>query len=184
VHRLRRSRKGARFAARLALAHSFGSLALTSVVSFTVVENSCSRAVIERLKMRRDPEEDFDHPGLPAGHPYRRHVLHRLNPISYYSPDGLPLFVKGSRTPAARAVPHTRAAGVREASGEETAGQVRSVVPRAMGIVSLALVARCAGPAWCGPREGSRRGGQSGRRGSMRRHACRDETREDTPIRR
>lgn len=51
--------------------------------------------------------------------------------------------VKGSRTPAADGrPPHRRAAGVREASGEETAGRVRSVVPRAMGIVALAVVAR------------------------------------------
>ena len=67
---------------------------------------------------------------------------------------------------------------------KETAGQVRSVVPRAMGIVSLALVAGFAGLAWCGPREGVADGDGVARRGSMRRHACRDETREDTPMRR
>jgi hypothetical protein len=33
---------------------------------------------------------------------------------------------------------HTRAAGVREASKEETAGQVHAVAPRAMGKVALA----------------------------------------------
>ena len=42
---------------------------------------------------------------------------------------------------AARMVPVARAAGVREASKEETAGQDRSVVPRAMEIVALAVVA-------------------------------------------
>ena len=37
-------------------------------------------------------------------------------------------------------MPHARAAGVREASGEETAGQVHSVVPRCYGeLVALAL---------------------------------------------
>ena len=34
--------------------------------------------------------------------------------------------------------------GVREASREETAGQVRSVVPRTMGKVALAVVSRFA----------------------------------------
>ena len=29
--------------------------------------------------MRRDPEGDFDHPALPAGHPLRRHVLYRID---------------------------------------------------------------------------------------------------------
>jgi hypothetical protein len=38
-----------------------------------------SRAVMERLRMRRDPADDFDYPGMPEGHPLRRHVLYRLN---------------------------------------------------------------------------------------------------------
>jgi RimJ/RimL family protein N-acetyltransferase len=70
-------------AARLALAHGFGPLALPSVVSFTATENRRSRAVMERLGMRRDPEEDFDHPDLPEGHPLRRHVLYRLNSTEF-----------------------------------------------------------------------------------------------------
>ena len=66
-------------AARLALAHGFGPLALPAVVSFTAVANRRSRAVMERLGMTRDPAEDFDMPTLPAGHPLRRHVLYRLD---------------------------------------------------------------------------------------------------------
>src|SRR5258706_5799727 len=50
-------------------------------------------------------------------------------------------------------MPHTGAAGVREASGEETAGRIGSVVPRAMGIVALAVVARCVWVAGAGQRE-------------------------------
>ena len=62
--------------------------------------------------------------------------------------------VKGSRTPAAaRTTPHTQAAGVREASGEETAGRVRSVVPHAIGIVAFPIVARRAGAAESGQRD-------------------------------
>ena len=28
--------------------------------------------------MGRDPDDDFDHPRIPDGHPLRRHVLYRL----------------------------------------------------------------------------------------------------------
>jgi ribosomal-protein-alanine N-acetyltransferase len=71
-------------AARLALGHAFGTLALADVVSFTSVTNSRSRAVMERLGMRRAPAEDFDHPALPESHPLRRHVLYRLDSDSYF----------------------------------------------------------------------------------------------------
>jgi ribosomal-protein-alanine N-acetyltransferase len=65
-------------AARLALDYGFGTLGLSEVVSYTTVTNRRSRAVMERLGMRRDPAEDFDHPDLPDGHALRRHVLYRL----------------------------------------------------------------------------------------------------------
>ena len=65
-------------AARAALDHGFGELGLREVVSFTVPANLRSIAVMQRLGMRRDPADDFDHPKLPAGHPLRRHVLYRL----------------------------------------------------------------------------------------------------------
>ena len=71
-------------AARLALGYGFGTLALSEVVSFTSATNHRSRAVMERLGMRRDPAEDFDHPALPASHPLRRHVLYRLGSGSYF----------------------------------------------------------------------------------------------------
>jgi len=70
-------------AARLALGYAFGTLALADVVSYTSVTNRRSRAVMERLRMRRDPAEDFDHPALPEGHPLQRHVLYRLDSDSY-----------------------------------------------------------------------------------------------------
>jgi RimJ/RimL family protein N-acetyltransferase len=71
-------------AARLALGHAFETLALTEVVSFTSVKNHRSRAVMERLGMRRDPADDFDYPSFPEGHPHRRHVLYRLGPGSRF----------------------------------------------------------------------------------------------------
>jgi ribosomal-protein-alanine N-acetyltransferase len=65
-------------AARLALAHGFGTVGLEEIVAFTAAGNLRSRAVMERLGMQRDPADDFDHPSLPSGHRLRRHVLYRL----------------------------------------------------------------------------------------------------------
>ncbi len=64
-------------AARAALDDGFGRLGLAEVVSFTAAGNARSRAVMERLGMRRDAAEDFDHPALPEEHALRRHVLYR-----------------------------------------------------------------------------------------------------------
>lgn len=69
-------------AARLALSYGFGTAALSEIVSFTAEANLRSRAVMERLGMRRDPAEDFDHPSIPEHHPLRRHVLYRLDAAS------------------------------------------------------------------------------------------------------
>ena len=66
-------------AARAALRFGFEELGLAEIVSFTVPANARSRAVMERLGMRHDPADDFDHPNLPPGHPLRRHVLYRLS---------------------------------------------------------------------------------------------------------
>ena len=66
-------------AARAALGFGFEELALDEIVSFTVPANIRSRAVMERIGMTRSPADDFDHPGLPEGHPLRRHVLYRLS---------------------------------------------------------------------------------------------------------
>ena len=71
-------------AARLALGYGFRTIALPEVVSFTSATNQRSRAVMERLGMRRDPAEDFDYPSLPEGHPLRRHVLYRIDSVSYF----------------------------------------------------------------------------------------------------
>jgi RimJ/RimL family protein N-acetyltransferase len=65
-------------AARAALAHGFDRLGLDEIVSFTVPANANSRRVMEKLGMRHDPADDFDHPNLAEGDPMRRHVLYRL----------------------------------------------------------------------------------------------------------
>ncbi len=64
--------------ARASLDYGFGELGLDEIVSFTVPQNTRSRAVMERLGMTCDPADDFDHPDLPVGSPLRRHVLYRL----------------------------------------------------------------------------------------------------------
>ena len=66
-------------AARLAMEYGFRSAGLPEIVSFTFVGNLRSRRVMERLGMTRNPEDDFEHPRLPEGHPLRRHVLYRMN---------------------------------------------------------------------------------------------------------
>jgi RimJ/RimL family protein N-acetyltransferase len=65
-------------AARAALAFGFGELGLDEIVSFTAVQNTPSRRVMERLGMTHDAAGDFDHPALAEGDPLRRHVLYRL----------------------------------------------------------------------------------------------------------
>lgn len=65
--------------ARAALAFAFNELDLGQIVSFTVPANLRSRRVMEHLGMTHNPEDDFDHPNLPAGHPLRSHVLYRIS---------------------------------------------------------------------------------------------------------
>jgi RimJ/RimL family protein N-acetyltransferase len=59
--------------------YAFEILRLERLVSFTVPANSRSRRVMERLGMTHNPLDDFDHPGLPEGHPLQRHVLYKLS---------------------------------------------------------------------------------------------------------
>jgi RimJ/RimL family protein N-acetyltransferase len=50
---------------------------ITEVVSFTVPGNVRSRRVMDVIGMKHDPEGDFEHPLIPAGHRLRKHVLYR-----------------------------------------------------------------------------------------------------------
>lgn len=65
-------------AARQIVSYASEQLRLQALVSFTVPANIRSRRVMEKLGMSHDAKDDFDHPGLPEGHPLRRHVLYRL----------------------------------------------------------------------------------------------------------
>ena len=64
--------------ARASLDAAFSELGLAEVVAFTVPGNTRSRRVMERLGMRHDPRDDFDHPRVAEGHALRRHVLYRV----------------------------------------------------------------------------------------------------------
>lgn len=65
--------------ARAALDFGFRSLGLGEILSFTVPNNHRSRRVMEKVGMTRNPDDDFEHPGLPEGHPLRHHVLYRMS---------------------------------------------------------------------------------------------------------
>lgn len=56
----------------------FTRLKLEQIVSFTSTLNSNSIRVMEKIGMKRDPSEDFDHPRVEEGHHLRRHVLYRI----------------------------------------------------------------------------------------------------------
>ncbi len=79
--RLRKAAWGRGFAteaAREALRVGFDEHRVDEIVSMTVPANVKSVAVMERLGMSRDPDDDFDHPRIPEGSPLRRHVLYRM----------------------------------------------------------------------------------------------------------
>lgn len=69
--------------AKACLNYGFTSLKLPEIVSFTSAKNLRSIAVMQRLGMHHNPEDDFDHPKLPEGHPLRSHVLYRLSRGEY-----------------------------------------------------------------------------------------------------
>jgi len=64
--------------AKAALQYGFERLHLQDIVSFTATGNMRSSAVMKRIGMHHEPNNDFDHPRLPAGHPLRRHVFYHI----------------------------------------------------------------------------------------------------------
>ena len=65
--------------ARAWLDYGFDVLGLREVVSFTYEGNAPSRALMERLGFKLDPDGSFMHPRVPPGHPIRPHVLYRMS---------------------------------------------------------------------------------------------------------
>jgi RimJ/RimL family protein N-acetyltransferase len=76
-------------AATAALDHGFDVVGLAEVHSFTAVGNQRSRRVMERLGLRRDPADDFEHPALPRGHRLRRHVRYRIDAATWRARRGV-----------------------------------------------------------------------------------------------
>lgn len=70
-------------AARAAMRHGFDQSGLEEIVAYTVERNAASRRVMEKLGMRRNPAEDFEHPKLEPGHPLRPHVLYRISKLEF-----------------------------------------------------------------------------------------------------
>jgi RimJ/RimL family protein N-acetyltransferase len=72
-------------AARASLAYGFDTLGLREIVAMVVPDNHRSIAVCERIGMRRESRDDFDHPLIPedavsvGGYSPRRHVLYRIS---------------------------------------------------------------------------------------------------------
>ena len=65
--------------AKAVLRHAFTELNLDGVVSFTAVNNLASRRVMEKIGLKHNSKDDFDHPKLVEDSPLKRHVLYRLS---------------------------------------------------------------------------------------------------------
>jgi RimJ/RimL family protein N-acetyltransferase len=65
-------------AAKAVLNHAFTRLEIAEIIAITVPNNRRSRAVMEKIGMKRDWDGDFDYPMLPPDHPLSRHVLYRI----------------------------------------------------------------------------------------------------------
>jgi RimJ/RimL family protein N-acetyltransferase len=75
---------GVAYAAALqAESFAFRSLKIPELVSFTTAGNTKSRNLMQRLGFSRNTDDDFLHPGVPADHPLRPHVLYRKKETTY-----------------------------------------------------------------------------------------------------
>lgn len=70
-------------AAKAVLHYAFTELNLSEIISFTVVANTKSRRVMEKIGLHHSEKDDFDHPKLGEDNPLRRHVLYRLTRTEY-----------------------------------------------------------------------------------------------------
>ena len=64
-------------AAKSVLRFGFLELGLSEIVSFTAELNQPSIRVMQKIWMKCNPEDTFDHPKLPLNHPLQRHILYR-----------------------------------------------------------------------------------------------------------
>lgn len=73
-------------AAVAALADGFDRLDIGEVISFTAASNRRSRAVMERIGLKRDRAEDFLHPSFAPTHRLAPHVLYRTTRQDWMPP--------------------------------------------------------------------------------------------------
>ena len=64
-------------ATKSVLRFGFLELGLSEIVSFTAELNQPSIRVMQKIWMKCNPEDTFDHPKLPLNHPLQRHILYR-----------------------------------------------------------------------------------------------------------
>ena len=65
-------------AAKSVLRFGFLDLGLSEIVSFTAELNQPSIRVMQKIWMKCNPEDTFNHPKLPVNHPLQRHMLYLL----------------------------------------------------------------------------------------------------------
>jgi RimJ/RimL family protein N-acetyltransferase len=70
-------------AAKAVLHYAFTELKLGEIISFTVVANTKSRRVMEKIGLHHSKADDFDHPKLEENSPLKRHVLYRITRDNY-----------------------------------------------------------------------------------------------------
>jgi RimJ/RimL family protein N-acetyltransferase len=56
----------------------FARPGIDEIISITAVINTKSVSVMEKIGMRTNPAENFDHPKVAMDNPLRPHVLYRL----------------------------------------------------------------------------------------------------------
>ncbi len=71
-------------AARLCLADAFMRYGLSEVISFTAIQNTRSRRVMEKIGMSTTRADDFDHPKLDKTYPLCRHALYRIQKEEFH----------------------------------------------------------------------------------------------------
>ncbi len=64
--------------AKKSLRIGFEDFKINEICAITVPTNLASRNVMEKLGMKRNPNEDFEHPKVSDNHPFKTHVLYRL----------------------------------------------------------------------------------------------------------
>lgn len=63
--------------AKAVMAWAFENCEMNEIVSFTSASNQRSRRVMEKIGMKRDSVDDFQHPKMLPGNPLRANVLYR-----------------------------------------------------------------------------------------------------------